>query len=40
MFGTSFIDSLGFLRIIDRRGANCQARAMGWSDAEEVSAGC
>jgi hypothetical protein len=40
MIGTYIIDSLGFLRIIDRRGATCQARAMGWSDAEEVSAGC
>jgi hypothetical protein len=40
MFGTSFIDSLGFLPIIDRPGSQLSGQAMGWSDAEEVSAGC
>jgi hypothetical protein len=31
---------LGFLGIIDRRGAICQVRAMARSDAEEVTARC
>ena len=38
MFGSYVIDSSGFLGIIDRRGAICQARAMARSEAEEVSA--
>jgi hypothetical protein len=40
MFGSYVIDSLGFLGIIDRRGAICQVRAMARSDAEEVTARC
>jgi hypothetical protein len=40
MLGINVIDSPGFLRIVDRPGAICQVRAMVWSDAEEVSAGC
>jgi hypothetical protein len=40
MPGIYLIDSLGFLRIIDRPGVSCQARPMARSDAEEVGAGC
>jgi hypothetical protein len=40
MLGIYFVDSLGFLRIIDRPGSHRSGQGVAGSDAEEVSAGC